>query len=45
MSNQKDKEDFIDIVKNATDDIDDKQHKVIKNLCKNVFLTDDDYNK
>ena len=43
MNNQKDKEDFIDIVKNATDDIDDKQHKVIKNLCKNVFLTDDDY--
>jgi hypothetical protein len=43
MSNQKDKDDFINIVKSATDSIDDKQDKVIRNLCKNVYLSETDY--
>jgi hypothetical protein len=43
MNNTKDKEDFIDIVRSATDTIEDKQDKVIRNLCKNVYLKDDDY--
>ena len=43
LTNEKDKEEFISIVKSITDPIDDKQEKVIKHLCKNVYLTDDDY--
>ena len=43
MNNPKDKDDFIDIVRSATDSIDDKQDKVIRTLCKNVYLTNEDY--
>lgn len=45
MKNDKDKEEFIGIVKSITDSIEDKEEKVIKHLCKNVHLTQDDYNK
>ncbi len=45
LNNDKDKEEFIGIVKSITDTIEDKEEKVIKHLCKNVHLTHDDYNK
>ena len=45
LNNDKDKEEFIGIVKSITDSIEDKEEKVIKHLCKNVHLTQDDYNK
>jgi len=36
-----DKQDeFIRLVKNVSDDIDDKQNKIIKNICKNVYIND-----
>jgi hypothetical protein len=38
MDNQQDKQDFIDIVKNVTEEIDDKGDKIIKSLCKNVYI-------
>lgn len=43
LTNDKDKEDFIGIVKSVTDTIEDKEEKVIKHLCKNVHLTEEDY--
>ena len=45
LTNDKDKDDFISIVKSTTDSIEGKQEKVIKHLCKNVYLTEDDYKK
>lgn len=45
LTNDKDKEDFIHIVRNAMDTIEDKEEKVIRHLCKNVYLTDEDYKK
>lgn len=45
LTNDKDKEDFIGIVKSVTDTLEDKEEKVIKHLCKNVHLTQEDYNK
>lgn len=45
LNNDKDKEDFIGIVKSVTSTIEDKEEKVIKHLCKNVHLTQEDYNK
>ena len=38
MNNQQDKQDFIDIVKTATEEIEDKDDKIIKSLCKNVYI-------
>lgn len=40
MENQKDKDDFIEIVKTSTDNIVDKEDKVIKTLCKNVYINE-----
>jgi len=45
LTNDKDKEDFIHIVRNTMDTIEDKEEKVIRHLCKNVYLTDEDYKK
>lgn len=45
LKNDKDKDIFIGIVRTTTDSIEDKEQKVIKNLCKNVYLTEDDYKK
>ena len=45
LTNDKDKDDFIHIVRNTMDTIEDKEEKVIKHLCKNVYLTDEDYKK
>lgn len=38
MDNQQDKQDFIAIVKTATEEIEDKDDKIIKSLCKNVYI-------
>jgi hypothetical protein len=41
MQNDNEKEEFIYIVKSATDDIvGAKEEKVIKNLCKNVYINE-----
>lgn len=45
LTNDKDKEDFIWIVKSVTDTIEDKEKKVIKYLCKNFHLSEEDYKK
>lgn len=33
-------EEFIKLVKNVSDDIDDKQDKIIKKICKNIYIND-----
>lgn len=43
LKNEKEKDEFISIVKCITDPIENKQEKVIKQLCKHVYLTEDDY--
>ena len=43
LKNENDKDEFISIVKSITDTIEDKQEKVIKQICKNVYLTEEDY--
>jgi hypothetical protein len=43
MNNQKDKDDFINIVRTTTESLDDKEDKVIRNLCKSVYLKEEDY--
>jgi len=40
MKHDKKKEDYISIVRVATGDIDDKQEKIIKNICKEVYVND-----
>jgi hypothetical protein len=40
MENQKDKDDYIDLVKNATDNISEKDDKIIKTICKNVYINE-----
>lgn len=40
MKNQKDKDDYIELVKNATDDIKENDSKIIKKLCKNIYIYD-----
>lgn len=41
MTNSKDKDDFIEVVKIITEPIEDKEDKVIKSICKNVFINED----
>jgi hypothetical protein len=41
MNNRKEQEDFIHIVNNTTASVDDKEEKVIKNICKNVYINED----
>ena len=38
-------EQFIKLIKNATDDLDGKQDKIIKNICKNVYINEKIINK
>ena len=40
MQNEKEKDDYISIVRVTTSDIDDKQEKIIKNICKEVYVND-----
>jgi hypothetical protein len=40
MENDNDKDDFIRTVKNVTDDIEPREDKVIKSLCKNVYINE-----
>jgi hypothetical protein len=41
MNNRKEQEDFIHIVNNTTASVDDKEEKVIKIICKNVYINED----
>ena len=41
MENQKDKEDYMELIKATTDSIENKQDKVIKNICKNIYIKND----
>jgi hypothetical protein len=45
MENQKDKEDYIELVKNATDNISDKDDKIIRTICKNIYVNEDSVNE
>jgi hypothetical protein len=38
MEDPDDKDDFIGIIKATTDDINDKQDKIVRTLCKSVYL-------
>lgn len=40
MNNTQDKDDFIDVVKIITEPIEDKEDKVIKSICKNVYVNE-----
>ena len=40
MSNAHDKDEFIDVVKIITEPIEDKEDKVIKSICKNVYVNE-----
>ena len=40
MNNAKDKDDFIDVVKIITEPIETKEDKVIKSICKNVYVNE-----
>jgi len=40
MQNENEKDNYISIVRVATSDIDDKQEKIIKNICKEVYVND-----
>ena len=41
MQNQKDKEDYMELIKATTDSIENKEDKVIKNICKNIYIKND----
>ncbi len=41
MKDDKKKEDFINIIKVATTDIEGKEEKIIKNICKEVYLNEE----
>ena len=41
MNHDKKKEDFINIIKVATSDIEGKEEKIIKNICKEVYLNEE----
>lgn len=41
MKNEKEKDNYMEIIKAATDDIQYKEDKVIKILCKNTYIKDD----
>jgi phenylpyruvate tautomerase PptA (4-oxalocrotonate tautomerase family) len=41
MENQKDKEDYMELIKATTDSIENKEDKVIKNICKNIYIKND----
>lgn len=40
MSNDKEREEYLSIIKNTTDKIDGNDDKIINNLCKNVYIND-----
>jgi len=40
MKNDKEKDNYMEIVKATTDDIQDKEDKVIKSICKNIYIKD-----
>ncbi len=40
MNNTQDKDEFIDVVKMITEPIEDKEDKVIKSICKNVYVNE-----
>lgn len=40
MNNAQDKDEFIDVVKMITEPIEDKEDKVIKSICKNVYVNE-----
>jgi hypothetical protein len=41
MNSDKKKEDFINIIRVTTSDIDGKEEKIIKNICKEVYVNED----
>ena len=45
MENQKNKDDYIELVKNATDNISEKDDKIIKTICKSVYINESSINK
>ena len=38
MENQKEKDDYMEIIKATTDDVTEKEDKIIKNVCKKVYI-------
>ena len=38
MNNSNEKDDYIQIVRNTTSDINNKEGKILKNICKNVYI-------
>ena len=40
MKNEKQKDDYMEIIKTTTDDIQNKEEKVIKSICKNTYIKD-----
>ena len=41
MENEKEKDSYMEIIKATTDDIKDKEDKVIKSICKNIYIKED----
>ena len=40
MSNPEEKDEYVQLVKNAMDDINDKEDKIIKNVCKEIHINE-----
>ena len=40
MENSDKKDEFIQLVKNTMDNVEQKQDKILKNICKNVYIND-----
>ena len=39
MENQKEKDDYMEIIKATTDDVTEKEDKILKNICKSVYIS------
>lgn len=39
MENQKEKDDYMEIIKATTDDVSEKEDKILKNICKSVYIS------
>jgi hypothetical protein len=39
MENQKEKDDYMEIIKATTDDVTQKEEKIVRALCKSVYIS------